>query len=202
MSRGRLTCEVRLFPDSGGVYASQSHSSSTSGSPTRGSGSAPPGPVPPRPSPSSSTSGSPTRGSGSASPEPAPRPSPGERLAQKTNTKFCSPYRWQCSRGCPPQVYEQHGAWQSARGAGTRSLPREMTGRLAKFQLNKGESSQIGFRRTDGHATFEPPPYTNYHYQIPASFEQTQRVPRRHPDVCLCDVSGSSLVYTPHLQRK
>ena len=43
-----------------------------------------------------------------------------------------------------------------------------------------------------GHATFEPPAHTNYHYQIPASFEQTQRVPTGHPDVCLCDVSGAT----------
>ena len=27
---------------------------------------------------------------------------------------------------------------------------------------------------------------------IPASFEQTQRVPTGHPDVCLCDVSGAT----------
>ena len=27
---------------------------------------------------------------------------------------------------------------------------------------------------------------------FPASFEQTQRVPTGHPDVCLCDVSGAT----------
>ena len=40
-------------------------------------------------------------------------------------------------------------------------------------------------------ATFEPP-NTNYHYQIPASFEQTQRAPTGHPYACLCDVSGAA----------
>jgi hypothetical protein len=35
-------------------------------------------------------------------------------------------------------------------------------------------------------------PNTNIHYQIPASFEQTQRVPTGHSDVCLCDVSGAT----------
>jgi len=40
--------------------------------------------------------------------------------------------------------------------------------------------------------TFKPlhtPITTN---PIPASFEQTQRVPTGHPNVCLCDVSGAT----------
>jgi len=44
----------------------------------------------------------------------------------------------------------------------------------------------------DGHPIFEllPPAITTT--GIPASFEQTQRVPTGHPDVCLCDVSGAT----------
>ena len=37
------------------------------------------------------------------------------------------------------------GAWPGAALAGTRSLPREMAGRVAKFQLYKGGSFQISF---------------------------------------------------------
>jgi hypothetical protein len=35
-------------------------------------------------------------------------------------------------------------------------------------------------------------PNTTTTNRISASFEQTQRVPTGHPDVCLCDVSGAT----------
>jgi len=35
-------------------------------------------------------------------------------------------------------------------------------------------------------------PNTTTTNRIPASFEQTQRDPTGHPDVCLCDVSGAT----------
>ena len=37
-----------------------------------------------------------------------------------------------------------------------------------------------------------PPPITTTNPLFPAPFEQTQRVPTGHPDVCLCDVSGAT----------
>ena len=45
---------------------------------------------------------------------------------------------------------------------------------------------------TDGQAIFELLPPAIIATGIPASFEQTQRVPTGHPDVCLCDVSGAT----------
>ena len=44
----------------------------------------------------------------------------------------------------------------------------------------------------DGHPIFELLPPAITATGIPASFEQTQRVPTGHPDVCLCDVSGAT----------
>ena len=36
----------------------------------------------------------------------------------KTDAQPFSKCNHQFERGCPPQEYEQHGAWRSARGAG------------------------------------------------------------------------------------
>ena len=44
----------------------------------------------------------------------------------------------------------------------------------------------------DGHAIFEALHTAITTTGIPASFEQTQRVPTGHPDVCPCVVSGAT----------
>ena len=82
-----------------------------------------------------------------------------------------------------------------------RVLPLARGAREGGLVVTDRPNFQVSFTRervpksaahTQRHATFEPPAHTNYHYQIPASFEQTQRVPTGHPDVCLCDVSGAT----------
>ena len=94
-----------------------------------------------------------------------------------------------CARTLCNRVW-LHEVRARANGVSDRRLfakPGEMTpGRV----LYKGESPQIGF--TLHHAIFELLPIAITTTGIPASFEQTQRVPTGHPDVCLCDVSGAT----------
>ena len=67
--------------------------------------------------------------------------------------------------------------------------PGEMTpGRVA----TRERVPKLASLTPHGHAIFEALAQSITSTGIPASFEQTQRVPTGHPDVCLCDVSGAT----------
>ena len=55
-----------------------------------------------------------------------------------------------------------------------------------------GDRGEFLSSASDRHPIFELLPPAITATGILASFEQTQRVPTGHPDVCLCDVSGAT----------
>ena len=59
-----------------------------------------------------------------------------------------------------------------------------------------GDRGKFLSSTSDRHAIFEALAPSITTTGIPASFEQTKRVPTGHPDVCLCDVSGATNDYS------
>ena len=123
------------------------------------------------------------------------------RYSSENYGAFLSP-PWSCCSGALSLSLARNIScciWGRGQAARRSRGPREVTtattwrGVISNFlfALRSQRGISLDRRRTDTRL-LNPFPTPTTTYFIPASFEQTQRVPTGHQDFCLCDVSGAT----------